>query len=262
LNRQIVKMTEFIAIASGKGGVGKTTTAINLGQALTSFGKDVVVVDGNLTTPNIGLYLGIQKVPVTLHDVLIGKKNMADVVYLHSSGLKIIPGNISFEAIKTNGDFFSDKILELDGKTDIVLVDAPAGLGKSATNAIRASDSVIIVTTPTITSVADSLKTIKLAEEEGKKVRGVIINKFSEFGELTKESIESILNHKIIGIVPEDTTIIESQKINYPVVFSHPESRAAISFKTIAAYLSGQTYVPTIKKGGFFSRIFKNAKNA
>src|SRR3989338_4734544 len=90
-------MTKFIAIASGKGGVGKTTTALNLGTALSNFGKDVVVVDANLSTPHISLHLGSPKLRVTLNDSLKGIVNIKDTAYLHPSGVRIIPSSIALE---------------------------------------------------------------------------------------------------------------------------------------------------------------------
>ena len=65
-------MKRVIVITSGKGGVGKTTTAINLGAAINHFGRDVLIVDGNLTTPNVGIHFGSPEVPVNLNHVLSG----------------------------------------------------------------------------------------------------------------------------------------------------------------------------------------------
>jgi MinD-like ATPase involved in chromosome partitioning or flagellar assembly len=85
---------QVIAFISGKGGVGKTTTVVGLGTALNHFGKNVTIVDANLSTPNVALHFGVPIVPVSLHDVLRGKKDIMEAVYLHKSGTKIIPGSI------------------------------------------------------------------------------------------------------------------------------------------------------------------------
>ena len=69
-------MTRFITLVSGKGGVGKTTTAINLGQALTDMGKKVVVVDANLVTPNIGIHLGVMNPEGTINKFLRKEKDL------------------------------------------------------------------------------------------------------------------------------------------------------------------------------------------
>ena len=71
-------MTRIISIISGKGGTGKTISAINLSFALSSYGKNVALIDANLTTPNVGIYLGVPSVPVSLHSVLQGKNKLLD----------------------------------------------------------------------------------------------------------------------------------------------------------------------------------------
>ncbi|GAH84164.1 unnamed protein product, partial [marine sediment metagenome] len=93
-------MTKIIVIASGKGGVGKTTTAINLATAMNYFGKDVLVIDGNLSTPNVGIHLNAPEVPVSLNHVLQEKAEPFEAVYEHESGIKIMPASISIKELK------------------------------------------------------------------------------------------------------------------------------------------------------------------
>lgn len=163
-------MTKIIAIISGKGGVGKTTSAINLGAALSDLGKDVTVVDANLTTPNVGLHLGVPVVPVSLHDILKSEKHITESVYLHPSGLKIIPASIALKDIEdVNLRRLKEKIAGLRGVGDIIIIDSAAGLGKEAVAAIESADEVIIVTNPELPAVTDALRSIKLVEKKVKK---------------------------------------------------------------------------------------------
>jgi septum site-determining protein MinD len=93
-------MSRIITITSGKGGVGKTTTSINLGAAINAFGREVIVVDANLTTPNVGLHLGAPIVPISLNHVLSGKAKLTEAMYEHESGTKIIPSSLSVSELR------------------------------------------------------------------------------------------------------------------------------------------------------------------
>src|SRR3989338_5144950 len=102
-------MAKLFVVTSGKGGVGKTTTAINLGAALNYLNQDVIVVDANMETPNVGLHLGAPIVPVTLNHVLSGKASLGEAIYEHASGTKILPSSLSLKDIKKTGyDNFCD----------------------------------------------------------------------------------------------------------------------------------------------------------
>lgn len=248
-------MTKLVGIASGKGGVGKTTTAINLGMALTNFGKDVVVVDSNLKTPNLGLHLGVSKVPITMHDVVKGRKRITEAAYKHISGLRIIPASIAFEDSKTKKhSVLSDVILDLCGKVEVVLLDIAGGLGSETMDAVKACDNLLIVVTPDTPSVTDAMKTIRLAEETGVNVFGVIVNK-SDKDELTVNNIEIMLNKPVIGTVPYDENVNRSLKLKYPVVYSYPESSASLSYKKLAATLMGEGYKEAVRKESIISRL-------
>ena len=142
-------MTRIIACVSGKGGAGKTTLVANLGIALARMGKDVTVIDANLTTPNLGLHLGVPLSPITIHDVLKGKANIAQAIYRHESGLKVIPAGIALKDLKgVDARDLSTAILDLLGNTEIVLIDAAAGLGREALAAVEASDEMLLITNP------------------------------------------------------------------------------------------------------------------
>jgi len=128
-------MTKIIAIASAKGGVGKTTTAINLGTALAGFGRPVIVVDGNLTTPDIGIHLGSPIVPATVHDAVLGKKSIRNCVYSHPSGARVALASISLADLKNADAKNLCRVLrELEGTSEIVIVDSAAGLGDELDN--------------------------------------------------------------------------------------------------------------------------------
>jgi septum site-determining protein MinD len=254
------KMTRLIVVASGKGGVGKTTTAINLGTALTNFGREVIILDGDLNTANIGLYLGAPVVPVTLHDVINNDKEINEAVYLHPSGLKIIPGSISIEQMKEgNHEKLVDSFEKLKDKAEVIIIDTPPGLGEDTLKIIKAADDAIIVTNPELPAITDALKTIKMAEKMGTRVAGVVLTKFkNDKINLSIDNVEAILEKPVIGIIPHDDNVRKAVKMKHPVTFSHPNSNASIGYKRLAANLLGEKYEESmIKKDGFFSYMLK-----
>lgn len=244
-------MTKFIAIASAKGGVGKTTAALNLGTALSNFGKDVVVVDANLSTPNISLHLGSPKLTATLNDSMKGKIDIKDAAYLHPSGIRIIPSSISIEDLDViNPNSLHETLLGLVGVTELVLLDTSGGIGEEAKAAIRSADEVIVVVNPDMLSIADALKTIKIAEDRGIKVSGVIMNRVKDDKfEVSRKNVEALLDKPVIGIIPEDNSVLRSLALKHPVVYTHPDSAASIGFKKLAAKVMGQNYVHDMNPG-------------
>jgi len=252
-------MSKFIVITSGKGGVGKTTSAVNLAAAISSFDEDVALVDVNLSTPNVGLHLGAPVVPVTLNHVLAGKAELIDAIYEHESGAKIIPSSLSIKDLKVvNKAKLGSIMAELRNVSDIVLFDSAAGLGEEALSAIEIADEVIIVTNPEMPAVTDALKTAKLAESMGKVVKGVIITRVKgKKSEMPLINIKEMLELPILGVVPEDGHIQEALAMRNAVVSTHPKSAASRSYRAIAAKMLGKEYNDSMDLG-MFDRILVN----
>ena len=255
-------MTRFITVISGKGGVAKTTTAINLGVALNQFGKDVIVVDANLTTPNVGLYLGAPVVPINLHHVLQGKYPITDAMYMLPCGIKMVPASIALQDLNDVKPEHMPRIIKgLDKQSDIVLIDAAAGLGREALAAINSSDELLIVTNAELPAITDALKTIKLAEELGKPVTGVVLTKSrSDDLEVSIRNIETILEKPIISVIPFDEAVREALQFKDSVVLTHSKSKAAVGYKKLAAALLGREYNEKAARefkflGSLFSRL-------
>lgn len=244
-------MTRIITCTSGKGGAGKTTLVANLGLALREFGRDVIVVDGNLTTPNLGIHLGVPLYPTTLHDVLKGKAHIKDAIYHHETGLKIIPAGISLRDLRgVDAHELPNALLDLLGSAEIILIDSAAGLGREALAAMEASDEIIIVTNPDLPSVTDALKTLKLAEQMGTRVLGVVLNRVTKRGhEMTTEQIREMLDAEILAEIPEDMNVHRAVSSKRPVVHHVPHALASHEIRKLAARLVGAEY--TVKTPWF-----------
>ncbi len=249
------RMTKFVGIVSGKGGVAKTSSTLALGAALHQFGREVVVVDGNLSTPNLGLHLGIMSVPINLHDVLKGRYSITEAVYRHSSGLKIVPAGLSLRDLSgVNPHKLKEVLPGLRGLADLVIVDGAAGLGNENLAVLEAVDDVLVVSHPEIPSLTDALKTIKISESLGKRVKGVILTKTGNSLDLSVDAVERLLETEVIAVIPDDKAMRESLVKKNAVVFSHPKSKSAIAYKKLAAELIGLRYN---EKRGFIDWLLR-----
>ena len=247
-NHEGVGLTRIICITSGKGGVGKTMLTANLAAALAQRGKNVIAVDANLTTPNLGIHFGIPLAPVTLHDVLKRSASIYDAIYHHSKGLKIIPAGLSLRDLRgTEAKNLPGALLELLGTSEIMLLDSSAGLGRESLVALESSDEILVVVNPDISSVTDALKAIRLSREMGTKVAGVVVNRRAgRRHELTNTEILSLLEERrLLAEIPEDTRVQRSIAMRLPVFYRYPRCAASEQIRGLAASLLGETYKPS-----------------
>lgn len=252
-------MSKIIVITSGKGGVGKTTTAINLGAAMNYFGKDVLVIDTNLSTPNVGIHLNSPEVPINLNHVLQKKAEAYEAIYEHSSGLKIMPSSLSIKELKKiREERLKDFVPDFRKLSEYIIVDSAAGLGSETHSAIDIADEIIIVTNPEMPAITDALKTIKYAEQMKKQIKGVIITRVRKDNiEMSPETVKEMLESPILGMIPEHMDIKRSLNQKDAVVHTHPKSEPSRAYKEIAARLLEIEYDSTKEKPSFWERIFK-----
>ena len=220
-------MTKYIAIISGKGGVGKTTTAINLGFALNRIGRDVTIVD--CFSSSLKEFLGLN-VKSGLHDVLAGKKEIAEATYVHPSGVKFVPSHADVFEKKKN---LSQALLELYGKSEIVLLDGISGYGNDMKEMLSVADDVILISGPDELSAKATMPLINAAEHHGATVLGIIVNNHSNS---RVESISALKPYGInpISIIPFDGNIPRSFSAKRPVIISYPGSKSSIEYLKLA----------------------------
>ena len=250
-------VAKLIVITSGKGGVGKTTTAINLGAAMNYFGKDVLVIDGNLTTPNVGIHLGSPEVPINLNHVLLKESEPFEAVYEHESGVKIMPSSLSIKELKKiKPGRMKDFKKDFKKLSDYIIVDSAAGLGDEAKSAIDMADEIIIVSNPELPAITDALKTAKIAEEMKKPISGIIMTRVKKNQiEMQPDTVKEMLEVPILGMVPEDVSVAESLNRKDAVVHTHPRSKAARAYKEIVARLLNIDYDSNKDKESIFEKI-------
>lgn len=234
------KMIRTIAIASAKGGVGKTTVAVNLGAAFTSLRKKTIILDADVKMSGLSLQLGLYSFPVTLNDVLNNNISILDALYIHHTGLRIIPaslysGNIDFSNLE---GALNTPLLD----ENVIFVDSPPGLDERSLAIFRACRETIFVTSPELPSVVDMMKTINFIQTTNSKPIGIIVNKYrkNDSHQLSLKEIESACGLPVIGAVPEDGCIRKGIFKRTPGFFLDPFSPSSIEFKKIVASLVGE----------------------
>lgn len=247
---------KILGIISGKGGVGKTTATANIGVALAKeFGKKVLVLDGNVTTANLGLHLGLVYPPFTLQDVLKNNMSLLQATYIHKSGLRVIPSSLSFEEKISTRQFWR-KVKRLRNQYELILIDSAPGLGREVINVMKAVDELLVITTPDLPSIITAMKSVELAKKMKVPVIGIILNRVrNKYYELGDNEIINSLEVSVIANIPENENVPESIAMKIPIVRYKPYSSVSILYKKLAGYLIGVEYrLPSIwdRIKGFF----------
>jgi len=238
-------MVRIIGIVSGKGGVGKTTVGINLGASLAHhFKKNVTIVDCNVTSSHLGLYLGMYYCPITLNKVLRGEYTAEEAVQQHQSGLKIIPASLSLSDLEgIDVTEIRESIKSLFDKNDIILLDGSPGLGREAIATLRASDEILYVTNPYIPFAMDIVRNQEIVNEIGVKPLGIVLNMVhGKKHEMNNKEIEELTRLPVISKIPFDMNVHKSLALKTPVVTYKPYTAASKEMIRLASNLIGETY--------------------
>lgn len=252
---------QTIGIISGKGGVGKSTIAVNLATLFTSSDYDNLLIDGDTSNPSVGLHLGVWQHSYGLQDVLAGKISPEEAIVLHpATGIRIIPSSLRYNK-EVNMKNLS-KVLDEIKIYKCITIDSPPGLSEEVENIIKACSKLVVVTTPDIPSVTSAMKIIDLAETYRIPLAGLVVNRIlNKKYELHMQEIESLCNTRIIAKIPEDPGVPESIAIKVPVTMYRPKSPASLAINQLARELSGKRISqPQYAGAGFFGRFINFVK--
>lgn len=248
-------MGDVITIVSGKGGVGKTTIAANLGVSLALLGKKVVVIDTDLGLRNLDIALGMEnRIVYDLVDVIEGVCKIRQALVKDKRYQDLYLMSSSQTRDKNTITPLEMKVLckKLKEKYDYIIIDAPPGIEGGYKNAIAGANSVLVVTTPEIASIRDADKIIRDLEkkEEIEKIM-VVINRVRP--ELIRRKIlpeidyiMNTLKSEIIGILSEDENIFVSMNCGDPIA-SKKGSKYEKIFHKMACRVEGEA-IPLFNK--------------
>lgn len=237
---------QVVTVTGGKGGVGKTSVAINLSMALSELGRRVALLDADLGLANIDVLLGLTP-KKNLADVLAGECSLMDIMLNGPGGVKVIPASSGTQSMVTLSPSEHAGLIhafsDIGNQIDVLLVDTAAGISDSVVSFVRAAQEVIVVVCDEPSSITDAYALIKLLHlkygvfrfrvlanmtrtvQEGQKMFNKLTNVTDRFLDVTLQ---------YVGQIPFDEAVRKSIQKQRPVYEFAPRSKASLAFKALA----------------------------
>jgi len=243
------RQTRVIAVASGKGGVGKTNVVANLACALADSGRKVMILDADLGLANLDVLLGFAP-QYNLSHVLSGEKNLEDIVIDGPKGIKVIPASSGIQEVTHMGTqeqrILLDQMEIFDGQFDYLFIDTAAGISEMVTSFLVAAHTSIVVVTPEPTSMTDAYALIKVLHNRFDEQQfHLLLNSVQNMKEaeqvFNKLNLvcEKFLDISVdfLGYIPSDKAVPEAVRRQRAVVDINPEAESSKQFLIVAREL-------------------------
>lgn len=278
-NTQPRPLARVITVTSGKGGVGKSNTAINLAIQFKKMGQRVIILDADFGLANIEIMFGT--VPKhNLSDLIYQGKNIKEIITWGPGEIGFISGGSGIAGLSNLSRdyliYIIQNLAELDAIADIIIVDTGAGISEAVLEFLVASGEILLVTTPEPTSITDSYSLLKALNRhprfspEASKIK-VIANKvehaeegialFTKLNVVVQRYLKLPITY--LGSVMKDDRLSEAVMQQSPVSLTSPNAKSAKAYEAIAAILMNKELNADVKKRGmaaFFSHIVTGKK--
>ncbi|MEW6328602.1 MAG: P-loop NTPase [Candidatus Micrarchaeota archaeon] len=234
---KIGREKKTLGVVSGKGGVGKSTVAINLAYLYTESKVESLLIDGDIFNPSIALHLGMWHHTLGLQDVLTGKAEISEAIVAHpGSGVRVLPSALKYDR-RVGMEDLKDSLKGVE-TYDLILIDSPPGLSSDVEGIIRACTDAVVITTPDVPSATSAVKMLSLCQENNVRVGGVVVNRVRDKKyELHRREIESMCDARVLCMIPEDESVPASIAMKAPVTQCSPNSTVSESLRELAAEL-------------------------
>lgn len=271
---QVRSVARVITVTSGKGGVGKSNTAINLAIQFRKLGKRVIILDADFGLANIEIMFGA--VPKhNLYDLIYQGKNIKEIITWGPMEVGFISGGSGIAGMSNLSKdyliYIIQNLAELDSIADIIIVDTGAGIGDAVLEFLVASGEILLVTTPEPTSITDSYSLLKSLymhprfREDQTKVK-MISNRVEKEreGNVLFDKMNSVVTKYLkipmtyLGCVPQDTNLTKAVLQQTPVSIQNPNSKSSQAYEQIALKLLDKEEAERQPRRGmaaFFSHI-------
>jgi MinD-like ATPase involved in chromosome partitioning or flagellar assembly len=232
-------MAKVYTISSGKGGVGKTFFSINLSRALSLLNFKTLLIDFNLSTPNVSINLGLGNENNNIHKFLRGEIDIKDCIKEYKENFYIIPGSLDIkDLIYISTEKLHNGIMKIYDDFDYIIIDSAAGIGKEAVEALKASEEAIVITNVEKSSLIDAYRVTKVLDSLDIKTFGIVLNKVKR--KVNYVRIERFFKKQIIGIIHYDENVQISMDSGIPLIDYDINSIASKDIIEIAEKITGK----------------------
>lgn len=251
------QLSRVITITSGKGGVGKSSIAVNLAVQLSKLGKRVIILDADFGLANIEVMLGIRP-KYSLADLMFKGKDLKDIITMGPENIGFISGGSGIQELTNLSRdqiiFLTQTLYELDSIADVIIIDTGAGIADNVLEFVAASAEILLVVTTEPTSITDAYALLKtLNKKAGFDADNVMVkivanrvNSYQEGKELFEKMgvvVTKFLNVQVefLGVIPQDNQVSKAIMQQTPFSITYPTARASKAVADLAVMLNSNT---------------------